>query len=37
MITSYQVLGAHAVEGGTAFGVWAPHARSVQVVGEFDS
>jgi 1,4-alpha-glucan branching enzyme len=38
---AYQVLGAHhrpheGVEG-TAFAVWAPHARAVRVVGDFNS
>ncbi len=30
----YRVLGAHPGEGGTWFRVWAPHARSVHVIGE---
>jgi 1,4-alpha-glucan branching enzyme len=29
-------LGAHPVEGGVAFAVWAPNARSVSVVGDFN-
>jgi 1,4-alpha-glucan branching enzyme len=32
----WDVLGAHVVEGGTRFAVWAPHARGVSVVGEFN-
>jgi 1,4-alpha-glucan branching enzyme len=32
----HRVLGAHPAEVGTWFGLWAPHARSVQVFGEFD-
>src|SRR5699024_5328688 len=30
------VLGAHATSEGTFFAVWAPHAHSVSVVGEFN-
>jgi len=29
-------LGAHPVEGGTMFAVWAPNAESVSVVGDFN-
>jgi len=29
-------LGAHIVEGGTAFAVWAPNAHAVSVVGEWN-
>ena len=32
----YERLGAHAVEGGTAFAVWAPNARSVHVMGDWN-
>ena len=37
----YEKLGAHVIEhqgvGGTAFAVWAPSARAVSVVGDFNS
>jgi 1,4-alpha-glucan branching enzyme len=33
----FEKLGAHVVEGGTHFGVWAPSARRVSVVGDFNS
>src|SRR3989440_9606549 len=32
----YEKLGAHLVEGATEFGVWAPNAESVSVVGDFN-
>ena len=32
----WEKLGAHPVEGGTIFGVWAPNAESVSVVGDFN-
>ncbi len=32
----YERLGAHANPGGTRFAVWAPNARSVAVVGDFN-
>ena len=34
----WQVLGAHVSEkaGGTAFAVWAPNARGVRVIGDFN-
>ena len=36
----YQKLGAHVMEvdgvGGVQFGVWAPNARSVSVIGDFN-
>ncbi|MCC6661493.1 MAG: 1,4-alpha-glucan branching protein GlgB [Phycisphaerales bacterium] len=32
----FEKLGAHPVEGGTHFGVWAPGARRVSVVGDFN-
>ncbi len=33
----FEKLGAHAVEGGTHFAVWAPDAEHVSVVGEFNA
>ncbi len=33
----YDKLGAHPVEGGTWFGVWAPNAEQVSVIGDFNS
>ncbi len=30
------MLGAHPVEGGTVFSVWAPNAREVRVAGDFN-
>jgi 1,4-alpha-glucan branching enzyme len=32
----YEQLGAQPADGGTRFGVWAPAARAVHVVGDFD-
>ena len=32
----WDVLGAHVVDDGVAFAVWAPHARKVSVVGELN-
>ena len=32
----WEKLGAHAVPGGTIFGVWAPNAASVSVVGDWN-
>ena len=32
----YEHLGAHQMEGGTAFAVWAPNARTVNVVGDWN-
>ena len=32
----YDRLGAHPVEGGTHFAVWAPNARSVHVIGDWN-
>jgi len=32
----YEKLGAHVVEGGVSFGVWAPDAEAVSVIGEFN-
>jgi 1,4-alpha-glucan branching enzyme len=33
----YQKLGAHVVEGGTYFAVWAPNAQHVSVIGDWNS
>jgi len=33
---AYKVLGSHIVDDGVHFAVWAPHAHSVSVVGEFN-
>ncbi len=33
---AYEVLGCHACAGGYVFRVWAPHACSVSLVGEFN-
>jgi 1,4-alpha-glucan branching enzyme len=33
---AHKMLGAHPTEEGTHFAVWAPHAHSVSVVGEFN-
>lgn len=35
-IDAYNYLGAHKVEKGVRFAVWAPHAKLVQVVGTFN-
>ena len=32
----YEKLGAHIVDGGVHFAVWAPNARSVSVIGDFN-
>jgi 1,4-alpha-glucan branching enzyme len=32
----HRMLGAHIEEGGTRFAVWAPSARSVSVIGQFN-
>jgi 1,4-alpha-glucan branching enzyme len=32
----FEAMGAHPVEGGTWFGVWAPNARNVGVIGSFN-
>jgi len=32
----YQKLGAHVVDGGTAFAVWAPNAKQVSVIGDWN-
>ena len=34
---AFTILGAHVTDGGTFFAVWAPHAHSVSVVGEFNN
>lgn len=34
---AYRYMGAHFIDGGVVFRVWAPHARSVSVVGDFNS
>ena len=33
---SYEKLGAHPVEGGAHFAVWAPNASAVSVIGDFN-
>jgi 1,4-alpha-glucan branching enzyme len=33
---SFEKLGAHVVEGGAQFAVWAPNAASVSVIGDFN-
>jgi 1,4-alpha-glucan branching enzyme len=33
----YEMLGAHVVDGGVAFAVWAPNATRVSVVGEWNA
>jgi 1,4-alpha-glucan branching enzyme len=33
---AYQFMGAHPVKGGYAFAVWAPEAKQVSVVGDFN-
>jgi 1,4-alpha-glucan branching enzyme len=35
-VRAYEKLGAHATPQGTHFGVWAPNAASVSVVGDFN-
>ena len=32
----WEVLGARPTDGGARFGVWAPHARSVSVIGDWN-
>ena len=32
----YDKLGAHVVDGGTYFAVWAPNARAVSVIGDWN-
>ena len=32
----YEKLGAHCVKGGTHFAVWAPNARDVSVIGDWN-
>lgn len=34
---AYEVLGAHALEEGYVFRVWAPRAKSVSVIGDFNA
>jgi len=34
---AYELLGCHKEAGGYTFRVWAPHAKSVSVVGDFNS
>jgi 1,4-alpha-glucan branching enzyme len=33
---SYKLLGSHILDEGTVFRVWAPHAKSIHVVGDFN-
>ena len=33
---AYEKLGAHEVDGGIAFAVWAPEAEQVSVIGDFN-
>lgn len=33
---AYQFMGAHPIRGGYSFAVWAPNARAVSVVGDFN-
>ena len=35
-IEAYKVFGAHILNNGTVFCVYAPHAKSVQVIGDFN-
>jgi 1,4-alpha-glucan branching enzyme len=35
--SSFEKLGAHPVDGGVHFAVWAPNAESVSVIGEFNN
>ncbi|RZI79023.1 MAG: hypothetical protein EOO67_20990, partial [Microbacterium sp.] len=32
----WEALGAHPYDGGTRFAVWAPNAREVRLVGDFN-
>lgn len=34
---AYELLGSHVTDDGVYFAVWAPHAHSVSVVGEFNN
>ena len=34
---SYEYLGAHPSDGGYIFRLWAPNARAVSVVGDFNN
>ncbi len=34
---AYEFMGAHSIPGGIIFRVWAPNARSVSIVGNFNS
>lgn len=34
---AYKYLGAHPFEGGTVFRTWAPNAKSIRVIGDFNS
>jgi 1,4-alpha-glucan branching enzyme len=36
LLRAWRWLGAHEVEGGVRFAVWAPHARRVSVKGDFN-
>jgi 1,4-alpha-glucan branching enzyme len=35
-VRAWEKLGAHAAPGGTHFAVWAPNARAVSVIGDFN-
>ena len=34
---AYNYMGAHFTQDGVIFRVWAPHAKSVSVVGDFNN
>ena len=37
MYNAYEYFGAHIVENGVVFRTYAPHARSIHVIGEFNN